>query len=514
MPQIRIKNFNKSTIQSLETNNPEFYHQLIFGFVPISRGGLNVNNGTMSPTNMDSNYPLFCNPKKSNAVSLGTTYGKIISYTYPLTQNDKGDVYVITSKNYVLGINKTGLVTNYGQPFVPASENVGVDIVSFAGKIVASHPLSGSFYYKNEDNTGLWTAFNNAGAGRGLGVFAGWLLGVSSDSEIQPARYIQIYNSSFVEQTPKFDIGSGYRIIDVRSLDDIYVAIIVENKGGTKNYVYFWDGTPGTSYITRREIPGRYAGFASANNNHYILSLGNNALIISQIVGYTLNVVKTISGIVSTAGDGSGFVYKQTAASIENYIVRGIQIADNNFKYSLLWIDFLRDEQFLMPVGDLTSGNIDFFYGIIVPRSTYLILARDAETEFKYFNIPSSYVSPDTIPFDVADYVSNWIIPSEGGRILLEKAEVVYDYKPDNTTGTISITLAYKDDYLEGGGRDYTTMTLGTITNSSLANKTTFYIGKECSKFKIIGRIIHSGTNNWSGALKEIIIHYKPIRGQ
>lgn len=501
MKEFTLQNFNKSTIKSLEVSRESegFFHRLITGF-PLWKSGISA--GELTAAKNDVLYPVFPS-LKLNTLTLSSTYGKVNSYSYPLTQTNKGDLYVITTEGNVLGIDNTGLITDFGQPFV--IDNIVVDMVSFYGKIIAVPPNSGAFYYKNENNTGSWTAAGTLTSCRLAETFASWLLIGDKDGTTSRLRYIKIFNTSFTEQTPAFDVGQTVEIVDFRNINDLYVAVIVKNAVGGQYSIYVWDGTPGNSYIKSIPLIGDYKGMVKIGNSWFILTNFMGGINIYEYNGLSIGLKKEILGVNSQSG-GVNYVGKTWATSLGNYIVIPSFITDES-SYHLLFYNVINDELFLSKVSaydDISKGLASVWN--YSSSYNYLILFNNTETVVKSILLkvnqsPSYYFGTSL----TGQYQSNWL---NFGNIQLNDIEIFYDGKPDSG-GSVALTLETKNEYSK---TDYASTSIGSITNSDDSHRKIFRdIGKECNKFRITLAITHGGTDNWSGAVKKIIIHYTPM---
>lgn len=500
MKEFILQNFNKGTIKSMEVGEKAdgFFHRLITGF-PLWKSGINA--GELTSAKNDVLYPAFPS-LELNSLTLSSTYGKVNSYSYPLTQTDKGNLYVITTEGNVLGIDNSGVITDFGQPFI--INNIVADMVSFFGKIIAVPPNSGTFSYKNEDNTGVWSIAGSFTSCRLAETFASWLLIGDKDGTTNRLRYIKIFNTSFTEQTPAFDVGQTVEIVDFRNINDTYVAVIAKNAIGGQYSIYVWDGTPGNSYIKSIPLIGDYKGMVKIGSSWFIITNFMGGLNIYEYNGLSIGLKKEILGVQSQSGNVNS-VGKTWATNLGNYIVIPAGITGET-PYHLLFYNVVNEELFLSKV----SAYDDFSKGLASTWNysssyNYLILFNDTETVVKTILLatnqsPSYYFG--TSP--TGQYQSNWI---NLDNIQINDIEIFYDGKPDSG-GSIALTLETKNEYSK---TDYASSSIGSITNSDDNHRKIFRsIGKECSKFRITLAITHGGTDAWSGAIKKIIIHYTP----
>lgn len=507
MKQITLQNFNKATLKSYGNMKPEFSHQILDSGIPVWKAG--IFYGGVSNAKNDTIYPLVP-PMKLNSLDLGADYGlHTTSFTYPLTQSQKGDIYVITSKAYVLGIDSTGVKTNYGQFLTPSTDWVDDDIVCFNSDIIVTYSGSGLPYHKPEDNSGSWTTFGSFTNPSKLETFAQWLY--IGDKSSYKLRYIKIFDTSLTEITPAFDIGATTDIVDFRNIDDTYMAVVGKTIASYKYRLYFWDGTPGSSYIKSVPISGYYIGIVNVSGNWYVLSQDVNDIVIYLINGLTLQESARISG-VNAIRNG---ISKVNANSFDTYIVVPVNVY-SLAEHRLLFYSPTEKELFTMPVDyagevrDVSEGiasTVDEYGNPLIYTFDYHTTGTDTTYHYTTTLQPDkrqSYMFSSSYP---GRYISNWL-KGDTPKIKINKIEVYYD-KTLDTSDSISLSLITKD-YL--GRTDYTSNSIGTITSSDSGYRKIFSVGKNCSEFKIDLTITHSGTNVWSGAVNKIIVYYDELR--
>jgi hypothetical protein len=500
MKPILFQNFNKCTIKSLETyeNDEELYHRLIVGYNPMWKYGL--PSGELTVDNNDAVYPLMPSLKENVPSSFGS-YGNIVSAADPITQSGKGDFYVVTSKGRVLGLNQNGVVTGADYGYFTGSainNNNAVDITVFNGKIVVIYPLGGSSFYKNEDNSGSWSVFGSFSTPRIVGTFANWLYVADTDTALGTRRYIKIFDTSFNPLNPAFDLGVGNVVVDFRNINNQYIAVVGQSVSfNSENKVYIWEGLPGVSFI--KEIPflGQYKGLTKVGNSWFLVSTLYNDLYIYELSGLTLLLKKVLYGIRPFFNQ---FIFRSAITSIGNNLVIPVSVDG----YYLLFFNPFEDELFM----DKVSSNTVFQYGIkkAIQTNDYLVLFSGTEGEMRWkltgglgATSPSAYFSSSL----TGSYVSNWINFHQ--TITIRKIEVYYDGKPD-AGGSIAVSLDTKNEELYA---DFATSSIGSVTNSDSKHRKVFSVGKSCSKFRLKLTITHGGTDNWSGAVKKVIVWYQ-----
>jgi len=506
MKKLVIENFKNQTLRSYETNKPEFFHQAFTGF-PV----FNIKNyyGGIYSYQYDNSYPL-APFMKITSYANSTDYYYIISATKTKTQNGKGDYIGITTTSRVLAFDDGGFTSggDFGYPSGSASaEYINHSVASFNGYVIAVLGNSGLPYKKAEDNTGSWSTFGSSfTAPEFCEVMGNYLyIGDRPGGTFGSTKYIRIFNTSFSELTPYFNVGDN-DIIDFRNINDSYMAVVARNaKTQNVNYVYFWDGTPNNSYYNVITIAGEYWGIANMGNNYFLAVRNGDILDVYQIIGFQIQLKKRFLGVPHLHVDS--YVMKMNFTAVGDYLVFRVNptsgyIVNSQLGGGFIFYNPILDEVYIQRSSYNNISGIMGFYG-----GNFSTLA-----EFSYFDTATRSATNITFhTFDVPDtitqynfYLSNFIVPNPDKLIQISGVELYYDGTID-ASSSVGVKIYYTDD---SNRVSFTTKDLGSVSGS-LARRHFIPTSVRCDKFKI--GLNWTKSTSWSGIIKKIVVYYEEI---
>jgi len=488
MKEIILKDFRSQTFRSIETTS-ENPHRLIIAN-PIA--WKNFSAGDIYIHKNDSFYPLAPHDSLSS-FDWSEDFGHIVSFTKTKTSSGKGDFIAITSKSRVLAFFET-YNSDFDYPAgSPTSDSVGHDIVSFNGKVVAI--IGGALLYKkNEDNSGSWASFGGGYNFRYGEVFNRYFYVSDTDSSGSFRRYVQVYDSSLGgSPLVTFDVGQENQIVDIRNINDTYIAVVTKSTKSGDYTIFFWDGIS-NSFIDAKNIVGSYQGLTKVAGSWYLVSVIGGSTIISELIGFSFIQKEIIStGCLLPSGST---IMKNFVFGIGNYLVLPMEgvTTTGNFKVFNL-INLVEKESFSAPF------TVTGFYSWGGGNNEIFVFDKN---ENSYTRVRSYYIFSSSGK-DNYYYFSNWIKLKERKNINIRKIIIFYDNKP-SVGDEIKIYLNTKNDY---NRTDFNRSLIATITSSAQKHRTVIDVNKLCSKFQIEIHGYKSGTSSWSGVIKEIAILYE-----